>query len=97
MSANMTVKYSLKSFLIVSVFPKVRLTTEIANVTKNDFTRIDADTRVVVGVVLWDVDHGQVEPALEPAYNTPASRWNMGIIPTQSCGCSVFCHNISRQ
>ena len=48
----MTVKYSLKSFLIVSVFPKVRLTTEIANVTKNDFTRIDSDTRVVVGVVL---------------------------------------------
>ena len=70
----MTVKYSLKSFLIVSVFPKVRLTTEIANVTKNDFTRIDSDTRVVVGVVLGDVDHGQVEPALEPAYNTPASR-----------------------
>ena len=64
----MTVKYSLKSFLIVSVFPKVRLTTE------NDFTRIYSDTRVVVGVLLGDVDHGQVEPALEPAYNTPASR-----------------------
>ena len=52
MSANMTVKDCLKSYYRIAVCPKVRLTTEIANVTTNDFTRIDADTRVVVGVVL---------------------------------------------